>query len=231
MAAPRGFMRAVSGLYQVYLRPPYSPPKPHARAARHPCKIHSQHHQHQQTAHTTPPHQPHRHRQHRGQSHTAQHHQHRQTAHTTAPQPAPAHATASQHHTKPGRSARRRRRPARRSPPARPGGRRYSRRGIVRSAGSGAQKFFRYDLFFGLPPGGAGKKKGGEKKRRGKGPGRWGVERGAAEERKNFLEWPTMASFMCYSGSVNNQPTAETLWAFLLPCRLRSPACRRGILM
>ena len=42
-----------------------------------------------------------------------------------------------------------------------------------------------------------------------------GVERGAAEGTKKFLEWPTMASFMCYSGSVNNQPTAETLWAFL----------------
>ena len=33
----------------------------------------------------------------------------------------------------------------------------------MRSAGSGAQKFFRYDLFFSLPPGGAGKKEGGQK--------------------------------------------------------------------
>ena len=28
MAAPRGFMRAVSGIYQVYLRPPIVPPSP-----------------------------------------------------------------------------------------------------------------------------------------------------------------------------------------------------------
>ena len=97
MAAPRGFMRAVSGLHQVYLRPPYSPPKPHARAERHPCKIHSQHHQHQQTAHTTPPHQPHRHRQHRGQSP-----QHSTTS--TSRQPSPHHtatASASTHNSQP----------------------------------------------------------------------------------------------------------------------------------
>lgn len=96
-------IRYIPGLFTT----PYSPPKPHARAERHPCKIHSQHHQHQQTAHTTPPHQPHRHRQHRGQSHTAQHHQHRQTAHTTAPQ----HHSQRQHtpqpaSTTPGRADR-----------------------------------------------------------------------------------------------------------------------------
>ena len=39
---------------------------------------------------------------------------------------------------------------------------------------------------------------------------------GSGNERKKFLEWPTMASFLCYSSSVNNQPTAETLWAFAL---------------
>ena len=46
IAAPRGFMRAVSGLYQVYLRPPDSPPPPDARAARHSGNIHSRSHQH-----------------------------------------------------------------------------------------------------------------------------------------------------------------------------------------
>ena len=152
-------IRYIPGLFTT----PYSPPKPHARAERHPCKIHSQHHQHQQTAHTTPPHQPHRHRQHRGQSHTAQHHQHRQTAHTTAPQPAPAHATASQHHTRPGRSARRRRRPARRSPPARPGGRRYSRRGLYVLGVRARNIFFGWSFFWGSPPGGPQKRGGGQK--------------------------------------------------------------------
>lgn len=121
MAAPRGFMRAVSGLYQVYLRPPIVPPSPMQEPPAIPAKS---------TASTTstagrqpaPASTGHQHHQHRGQGHTAQHHQHRQTAHTTAPQPATANTTASQHHTKPGRSARRRRRPARRPPPARPGG-------------------------------------------------------------------------------------------------------------
>ena len=129
MAAPRGFMRAVSGLYQVYLRPPIVPPSPMQEPHAIPAKS---------TASTTstagrqpaPASTGHQHHQRRGKSHTAQNHQHQQTAHTTAPQPAPAHATASQHHTRPGRSAQRRRRPARRSPPARPGGRRYSRRGL-----------------------------------------------------------------------------------------------------
>ena len=95
MAAQRGFMRAVSGLYQVYLRPPYSPPKPHARAARHPCKIHSQHHQHsRQTASTS---------QHRPPAPPAQ----RAKPHSTEP-PAPADsphnsttASASTRHRKP----------------------------------------------------------------------------------------------------------------------------------
>lgn len=42
-------IRSIPGLFT----PPYSPPKPHARAARHPCKIRSQHHQNsRQTAST-----------------------------------------------------------------------------------------------------------------------------------------------------------------------------------
>lgn len=119
--------------YQVYTRsiydPPIVPPSPMQEPHAIPAKS---------TASTTstagrqpaPASTGHQHHQRRGQSHTAQNHQHQQTAHTTAPQPAPAHATESQHHTRPGRSARRRRRPARRPPPARPGGRRYSRRGL-----------------------------------------------------------------------------------------------------
>ena len=122
IAAPRGFMRAVSGLYQVYLRPPYSPPRPHARAARHPCKIYSQHHRHSRptasTGHTS-------HTSATSTEGTAE--QHRATSTTrqptpTAPQPALANTTDSQHHTRPGGPERRRRRPARRPPPDRTGG-------------------------------------------------------------------------------------------------------------
>ncbi|NCE63037.1 hypothetical protein D1159_00220 [Pseudoflavonifractor sp. 524-17] len=40
-------IRSIPGLFTT----PYSPLRPHARAARHLCEIHSQHHQ---TAHTTP---------------------------------------------------------------------------------------------------------------------------------------------------------------------------------
>lgn len=119
--------------YQVYTRyiydPPIVPPSPMQEPPAIPAKS-------TDSTTSTAGRQPapastsHQHHQRRGQSHTAQNHQHQQTAHTTAPQPAPAHATPSQHHTRPGRSARRRRRPARRSPPARPGGRRYSRRGL-----------------------------------------------------------------------------------------------------
>lgn len=38
MAAPEGFTRTVASLYPVYLRPPYSPPKAHARGKRQSCK-------------------------------------------------------------------------------------------------------------------------------------------------------------------------------------------------
>ena len=74
-------IRYIPGLFTT----PYSPPKPHARAERHPCKIHSQHHQHsRQTASTS---------QHRPPAPPAQ----REKPHSTEP-PAPAdspHNTAT----------------------------------------------------------------------------------------------------------------------------------------
>ena len=42
----------------------------------------------------------------------------------------------------------------------------------------------------------------------------WEVEKEG--EQKKIFKWPTMASFSCYSGIVNNQPAAETPWAFAL---------------
>ena len=65
--------------------------------------------------------------------------------------------------------------------------------------------------FLGFPQ--VGPKKKGSLKIGGEPSTGRGVDRAAA---KNFFEWPTMASFMCYSGSVNNQPAAETLWVFAL---------------
>ena len=123
------YARGIRSIPGLFTTPPIVPPSPMQEPNAIPAKS---------TASTTstagrqpaPASTGHQHHQRRGKSHTAQNHQHQQTAHTTAPQPAPAHATASQHHTRPGRSARRRRRPARRSPPAQPGGRRYSRRGL-----------------------------------------------------------------------------------------------------
>ena len=84
-------IRYIPGLFT----PPYSPPKPHARAERHPCKIHSQHHQHsRQTASTS---------QHRPPAPPAQ----REKPHSTEP-PAPADsphnsttASASTRHSQP----------------------------------------------------------------------------------------------------------------------------------
>ena len=96
MAAPRGFMRAVSGLHQVYLRPPIAP--------QTPCKSRPTSLQNPQPApsaqqadskHRT--HQPHRHHQHRGQSP-----QHSTTS--TSRQPSPHHtatASASTHNSQP----------------------------------------------------------------------------------------------------------------------------------
>lgn len=121
--------------YQVYTRsiydPPIVPPSPMQEPNAIPAKS---------TASTTSTsRQPtqHRHTSHtgtastEGKAHsTAQPAPADSPAHTTPPQPAPAHTTASQHYTRPGRSERRRRRPAQRPPPARPGGRRYSRRGL-----------------------------------------------------------------------------------------------------
>ena len=46
IAAPRGFMRAVSGLYQGYIRPPYSPPKAMKEPPTIPAKSHSRSRQH-----------------------------------------------------------------------------------------------------------------------------------------------------------------------------------------
>lgn len=171
-AAPKGFMRAVSGLYQVYLRPPYSPPKADARGQRQPCKITSQH---SRTAGQTA-----------GQAPTAASHQHRPPAdhsQQASAQQATANTaqqtTASHHRPQPPAIQVRRAAPmpgpgaARATGPEGVG----TPAGVVRSAGSGAQNFFRCEGDFSLPPGGAGKKRGPTKnegrEEEGRALGRW----------------------------------------------------------
>lgn len=110
IAAPKGFMRAVSGLYQGYIRPPYSPPQGHARAARHPCKIQQPEQQERQTGTATASTTGDRHRRAAGIAQQTQHHSH-------SSQPAPQrhrHHSTRQNHSRTASRDRRQRRPARR---------------------------------------------------------------------------------------------------------------------
>ena len=110
IAAPKGFMRAVSGLYQGYIRPPYSPPQGHARAARHPCKIQKPEQQERQTGTATASTTGDRHRRAAGIAQQTQHHSH-------SSQPAPqrhSHHSTRQNHSRTASRDRRQRRPARR---------------------------------------------------------------------------------------------------------------------
>lgn len=129
IAAPRGFMRVVSGLYQGYIRPPYSPPRPCKN--RPPSLQNPQPAPPAQQAGTTAGSIGHQSDSHSRPGRTAQSHQHSHQARATATQPAPQ-ATPQPASTTAGQPDRRDGHGDRPDDDHRPGpeGRRYSRRGL-----------------------------------------------------------------------------------------------------
>ena len=129
IAAPRGFMRAVSSLYPVYLRPPIAPPRP--CKSRPPSLQNPQPAPPAQQAGTTAGSIGHQSDSHSRPGRTAQSHQHSHQARATATQPAPQ-ATPQPASTTAGRQDRRADHGDRSDDDHRPGpeGRRYSRRGL-----------------------------------------------------------------------------------------------------